>query len=180
MTEQLRAQFEEWYNKQEALLIPDCGYESLEGDLAFLAFIHCAKIKDVEIKRLKLALKYQDDREGHIGTHSPECYKFGYRHYECALREIAALKAQVDQLMLEYCPNEMTESQITEWHSHQKVAVDMDEHDKEVEIKALENASKHFYDNIDYSDVSNSDDLNEKLKFASDHCQRLADELRRK
>jgi hypothetical protein len=47
-----------------------------------------------EITRLREALRYQDDRDGHIGTHSRECYKFGQRHYECALREIQRLNAK--------------------------------------------------------------------------------------
>jgi len=37
---------------------------------------------------LKKRLTYQDDREGWVGTHSPECWAFGPRHYECALRHI--------------------------------------------------------------------------------------------
>ena len=44
-----------------------------------------------EITALKKALKYQDDREGHIGTHSDECWAWGPRHYECALRRVAVL-----------------------------------------------------------------------------------------
>jgi hypothetical protein len=34
----------------------------------------------------------QDDREGWIGTHSPECWSFGPRHYECAIRRIKELE----------------------------------------------------------------------------------------
>jgi hypothetical protein len=45
-----------------------------------------------ENERLKRALKYQDDREGHIGTHGPDCWSYGPRHYECALRHIKELK----------------------------------------------------------------------------------------
>jgi len=29
-------------------------------------------------------------------------------------------QAKIDRLMLEYCPNEMTEAQLVEWESHQR------------------------------------------------------------
>jgi hypothetical protein len=45
-----------------------------------------------ENERLKKRLQYQEDREGWIGTHGPECYTYGPRHYECALRRIKELE----------------------------------------------------------------------------------------
>jgi len=45
-----------------------------------------------ENERLRRELKYQDQREGWIGTHGPECYTYGPRHYECALRRIKELE----------------------------------------------------------------------------------------
>jgi hypothetical protein len=41
-----------------------------------------------EVTTLKKRLTYQDDRESHIGTHGPDCWAWGPKHYECALRHI--------------------------------------------------------------------------------------------
>lgn len=45
-----------------------------------------------EIVRLRQALRWQDDRDGRIGTHSDNCFTYGRGHYECALQKIAALE----------------------------------------------------------------------------------------
>jgi len=44
--------------------------------------------KDIEIARLREALRYEANRFQRIGTHSPECWKWGPQHYECAIRHI--------------------------------------------------------------------------------------------
>ena len=40
-------------------------------------------------------------------------------------RRINHLQAKIDQLMLEYCPEEMTEEQIAEWGKHQRQRIDV-------------------------------------------------------
>jgi len=44
--------------------------------------------KDVEIERLRKALRYEESRFLRIGTHHPDCWKWGPGHYECAMRYI--------------------------------------------------------------------------------------------
>jgi len=51
-------------------------------------------IESAEIDRLKQQIRYQDQRDGRIGTHSPTCYSFGPAHYECALRKIEELESE--------------------------------------------------------------------------------------
>ena len=42
---------------------------------------------------LRLAATQDQPR---IGTHDPNCWRYGYRHYECALAEIARLQALLE------------------------------------------------------------------------------------
>ena len=51
-------------------------------------------IESAEIDRLKQQIRYQDQRDGRIGTHSPTCYSFGPHHYECAIRKIEELESE--------------------------------------------------------------------------------------
>ena len=41
-----------------------------------------------ENERLRRELKYQDARDNHIGTHGPDCWSFGPKHYDCAIKHI--------------------------------------------------------------------------------------------
>lgn len=48
-----------------------------------------------ECDRLTTLLQYEEGRRTRIGTHGPECWKWGPAHYECAVREIERLKAML-------------------------------------------------------------------------------------
>jgi hypothetical protein len=41
-----------------------------------------------------------------------------------SIEKVDALQAKIDELMLEYCPEEMTVEQKAEWANHQKSATD--------------------------------------------------------
>jgi DNA repair ATPase RecN len=45
-----------------------------------------------EIERLRAALTYEENRFNRVGTHDPNCYKWGPSHYDCAMREIYSLQ----------------------------------------------------------------------------------------
>ena len=50
-------------------------------------------------------------------------FEAGYeRGWEDRNREVLALQAKLDAVMLEYCPDEMTEEQKAEWARHQTPA----------------------------------------------------------
>jgi hypothetical protein len=41
-----------------------------------------------ECDRLTSLLQWEQNRRERIGTHGPDCWKWGPSHYECALREL--------------------------------------------------------------------------------------------
>ena len=49
-----------------------------------------------EIERLNKALKWEQDRSGRVGTHSPGCWKWGHQHYRCAMEHIAGLEKELE------------------------------------------------------------------------------------
>ena len=53
-------------------------------------------------------------------------YEYGgwveWEDVEALVKKNAALQAKIDELMLEYCPDEMTPEQIAEWERNQVTA----------------------------------------------------------
>ena len=81
---------------EEAIVLLDslqalCGKTSKAAEL-----INEAKAlltsQQAEVDRLNSCIKYEQSREGRIGTHGPDCYKWGQNHYECAMQEIEGLR----------------------------------------------------------------------------------------
>lgn len=70
---------------------------TLHGDIEHFAEVVVAEnsaVLNKEIDRLKQQIRYQDQRDGRIGTHSPTCYSYGTAHYECALHKIEELESK--------------------------------------------------------------------------------------
>ena len=79
------------------LLLGDALAENEKYRKANAYLVNATAFALAEVTTLKKRLKYQDDREGWIGTHSPECWTFGPRHYECALRHIEAIQSALTE-----------------------------------------------------------------------------------
>ena len=79
------------------LLLGDALAENDKLSKANAYLVNATAFALAEVTTLKKRLTYQDDREGWIGTHSPECWTFGPRHYECALRHIEAIQSALTE-----------------------------------------------------------------------------------
>ena len=73
------------------LLLGDALAENDKLSKANAYLVNATAFALAEVATLKKRLTYQDDREGWVGTHSPECWTFGPRHYECAIRHITEM-----------------------------------------------------------------------------------------
>lgn len=52
--------------------------------------------QEAEISRLNKAIRYEQNYLTRIGTHGPDCWKWGPQHYQCAVAEIARQKATTE------------------------------------------------------------------------------------
>jgi len=67
------------------LLLGDALAENDKLSKANAYLVNATAFALAEVATFKKRLKYQEDREG---THGPDCWSWGPKHYECALRHI--------------------------------------------------------------------------------------------
>ena len=77
---------------------PTCGSDCNERDEMTKA--------EREIERLRGALRYQDARDGRIGTHHPSCWSWGHSHYECATAEVERLRSLINRAVAGYATDD--------------------------------------------------------------------------
>ena len=64
-----------------------------EGATTFSQAADMLEAQEAEIARLNKAICYEQNYLTRIGTHGPDCWKWGPQHYQCAVAEIARQKA---------------------------------------------------------------------------------------
>jgi len=74
-------------------ILADDGPVCLASDVEALEAENAAL--HAECDRLTSLLQYEEGRRTRIGTHGPDCWKWGPSHYECALRECDRLTALI-------------------------------------------------------------------------------------
>ena len=57
-----------------------------------------------ENERLNQCLRYEQHREGRIGTHGPNCHTWGPQHYECALAKLEAAENALASIKTMHTP----------------------------------------------------------------------------
>lgn len=73
------------------------------------------------IEMARKAVNYSPETEYFPILHTKEqIERFAALVAEAKDKEIAAKQAEIDRLMLEFCPQEMTPEQVANWEAHQQ------------------------------------------------------------
>lgn len=81
--------------------VPRC--HAVPLDLIVEAADALAKLQ-AENERLNQCLRYEQHREGRIGTHGPNCHTWGLQHYECALAKLEAAENALASIKTMHTP----------------------------------------------------------------------------
>lgn len=93
--------------------------ENVTGFNLTIAAVEAAeRIEQLERENQRLRMALADAEALEIGT-GERCMAL-LAHVERLEAKLAAAQAKIDELMLEYCPEEMTPEQIAEWGRNQE------------------------------------------------------------